>query len=82
MTYVSIYSSFLCGVSKIGLATLTSLIFSGLYIPLAILFSKTLCLGFYGVVVASIAVFTPNIYTHPTQFRKIITNKATGIWNK
>jgi len=81
MTYVSVYSSFLCGVSKIGLATLTSLISSVLYIPLALLFSKTLCLGFYGVVVASIAVVTPNIYTHPTQFKKLIANKATGIWN-
>ena len=40
-----------------------------------IIFSK-LCLGFYGVIVASIEVVVPDIYTHPTQFKKLKANKV------
>jgi O-antigen/teichoic acid export membrane protein len=80
--YTNVYSSFLCGVSKIRLATLTSVVFTLLYIPIAIFFAKTLHLGFHGIVLASICVTIPNLYTHPTQYQKLVNGKAAGIWNK
>lgn len=81
-TYVHVYSSFLCGTGKIRLATYTSLIFSILYIPLGVLLAKYLHLGFHGIVIATIIVTLPNLYTHTTQYKKLVTETATGIWNK
>jgi Na+-driven multidrug efflux pump len=51
-------------------------------VPLAILFAKYFNFGTTGVILAiNINLFVPAIFI-PIQYKKLITNKAQGIWLK
>ncbi|MEO6488421.1 MAG: hypothetical protein ABIO04_00655, partial [Ferruginibacter sp.] len=58
------------------LATAGSLI----NIPLAIFLGKTL--GIYGVVLSTTIISIATAIITPIQYKKIISNTATGIWAK
>jgi O-antigen/teichoic acid export membrane protein len=85
--YVSIqllavpYNIFINGVSKIRLQLYVALLSIVVTIPLAIFFSKTLNIGPSGVVLAMICSTLPGGILWRIQYQKIITGKATGIWN-
>jgi len=76
----TIFASFNNGVSKtfiqVGLSLITGLSF----IPLTIFFSKKI--GLAGIPLAmGLSIFHGSIIS-PIQYKKIISNKAKGIWNK
>jgi len=78
----SIYSYFLNGVGKIKLQLYLSLTSTVFNIPLSFLFGKYLGLGPGGVILATIVCLLSGSILHPIQYRRIINNKARGIWNK
>ncbi|WP_291910791.1 oligosaccharide flippase family protein [Chitinophaga sp. CB10] len=78
----NIFAYFLNGVSKLRLQLYTSLVIGIINIPMAILLSRVDGLGVTAVAIANcISLFIPGIII-PIQYKKIINNKATGIWNK
>lgn len=81
-TWTSIFGNFLSGVEKIRLSLYHSVIVIFLNVPLSIFLAKYLNLGSAGVIIATCICVLPQVILHPLQYRKIIQNKATGIWNK
>jgi O-antigen/teichoic acid export membrane protein len=78
----NIFAYFINGVSKIRLQLYSASICGIINIPLSILLIKYSSLGITSIVVANtICLFVSSIWS-PVQCYKIITNKATGIWNK
>lgn len=76
----SINCSFLNGTGKIKIQLYIALVFSVLHIPLAIYFCKLF--GIAGIMLSAIinTAFTTVVYE--IQYRKLITEKAEGIWNE
>lgn len=81
-TWTSIFGNFLSGVGKIRLSLYHSFAMIIINIPLCVFFAKYLHLGSTGVIVATCLCVLPQVFLHPIQYRKIINNKATGIWGK
>lgn len=80
INFSSIYSTFLYGMGKIRLQ-LYNTIFSGVvFIPLSIFLGSFL--GIYGIVLALILVNISGALLNFIQFKKIASNKASGIWNR
>jgi O-antigen/teichoic acid export membrane protein len=75
-----IYSQFLNGVGKIKLQLYSSLFGTLINIPLAIMLGKRL--GIYGVIVSTCLLSVISSIWSPIQYKRLITNKAKGIWNK
>ena len=75
-----IYSQFLNGVGKVRLQLLLAVIGSAINIPLAISLAKNT--GLYGVILATTIISVASAIVTPIQCKKIIDNKATGIWAK
>tara|TARA_R110000764_G_scaffold126511_1_gene214124 strand:- start:10567 stop:11832 length:1266 start_codon:yes stop_codon:yes gene_type:complete len=82
MTYQSIYVQFLNGTGKIRLQTYLSIFTLLINIPLSIFLAKTLNFGLSGVILATCFSLFITLIFYPIQYKKIITNKAKGIWNK
>lgn len=76
----SIYSQFLNGVGKVKLQLYLAIGGSLVNIPLAIFLGKTL--GIYGVVLSTTIISIASAIITPLQYKKIISNQASGIWNK
>jgi len=74
-----IYGYMLNGIGKVNLQLLVTSILSIAYIPLAVLLIKHL--GLYGIIVAMIFVAFSNSTWSYLQFKKVVNNTATGIWN-
>ena len=81
-TWTSIFGNFLSGVGKIRLSLYHSIIMIVVNIPLSIFLAKYLNLGSAGVIIGTCLCMLPQVFLHPIQYKKIITNKATGVWNK
>jgi Na+-driven multidrug efflux pump len=81
-TWNSIYVLFINGVGKIRLQLFAAIVESIIFIPLALLFSKTFNLGIAGIVMASCLPLFVGAFWTRMQFMKIINNRATGIWNR
>jgi O-antigen/teichoic acid export membrane protein/glycosyltransferase involved in cell wall biosynthesis len=81
-TWTSIFGNFLSGVEKIRLSLYHSVIVIFINIPLSIFLAKYLDLGSTGVILGTCICVLPQVVLHPMQYRKIIQNKATGIWGK
>lgn len=81
-TFNMIYVSFINGVGKIRLQLITSVISMVINIPLSIYFGKYLGWGSTGVIWATSFCLLYTLPLWPMQYRKIINQKATGIWNK
>jgi O-antigen/teichoic acid export membrane protein len=75
-----IYSQFLNGVGKVRLQLLLAVIGSALNIPFAIFLAKNT--GIYGVILATTIISLASAIFAPIQCKKIINNKASGIWAK
>jgi O-antigen/teichoic acid export membrane protein len=78
--WCSIYSVFLNGVGKLKLQFYSGIIGALVNIPLAIFMGKKF--GVTGVVVSSLVLAVGNALWSPVQYRKIMNNTATGIWNQ
>jgi len=75
-----IYSQFLNGVGRVRLQLLLAVIGSALNIPFAIFLAKNT--GVYGVILATTVISVASAIITPIQCKKIIDNKASGIWAK
>jgi len=81
-TWTSIFGSFLSGVGKIRLSLIHSVVMIVLNIPLSVFLAKYLNMGSTGVIVGTCLCVLPQVFLHPVQYKKIVTNTAKGIWGK
>ena len=81
-TFGGVFVMFINGVGKVKLQMYASFIGAILFIVLAIALIKYTSLGVVGLVLASIISNFYGIFLTPIQYKKIINNTATGIWNK
>lgn len=77
--YNGINCSFLNGTGKIKIQLYISIAFSFIHIPLAIYFCREF--GINGIMFSAIINTLITLVVYEIQYRRIITNKATGIWN-
>ncbi len=82
MTFNLVYVNFINGVGVIKLQLITSLISVFINIPLSIFFAKYLQFGIVGVISATCVCLIYSVILRPMQYRKIITNTSSGIWNE
>lgn len=81
-TFGSIFVNFLNGTGKLKLQFTCSLMGALLFFPMTYFFVKVLQMGIEGIIFSTIL---SNIYgpiIAPIQYRKLINNTASGIWNK
>jgi len=78
----SIYGSFLNGVGKIHIQIICVIIVGLANIPLTIFLVKGLNWGTYAMPIANFACLSVGAVIGYVQYRKIVEQKATGIWNK
>lgn len=78
--YGTCYSNIICGMGKIQLITIITIIEALCYIPMALFLGKYL--GVYGIVAALIFVNSISAITNHLQYRYIISERAYGLWNK
>ncbi len=78
--WCTIYSVFLNGVGKLKLQFFSGIIGAVINIPLAIYMGKQF--GVTGVVLSSLVLAAGNALWSPIQYKKIMNNTATGIWNQ
>lgn len=81
-SWTSLYGNFLSGVGKIRLSLYHSFAMIVINIPLSIFLAKYLNLGSTGVIIGTCICVLPQVFLHPIQYKKIITNTAKGIWGK
>lgn len=81
-SWTSIFGNFLSGVEKIRLSLYHSFVMIIVNIPLTIFLAKYLNLGSAGVMIGTCICVLPQVFLHPIQYKKIITNTAKGLWNK
>lgn len=81
-TWNSIYVSFINGVGKVKIQFYSAVFGAIVNIPLCILLAKTLNMGIVGIILATCCTAILAAVWTPTQYFKIINNRATGIWNK
>jgi O-antigen/teichoic acid export membrane protein len=81
-TWTSIFGNFLSGVGKIRLSLYHSFAMIIINIPLSVFLAKYLNLGSTGVIIGTCICVLPQVFLHPIQYKKIINNKAKGIWGK
>jgi hypothetical protein len=75
---ISIYP--INGIGKIKLQVYSSIFEMLLLIPVALWLRGIL--GVSGIVLAPVIIYIPRMIWAPIQLRKLINNKATGIWNE
>lgn len=80
--WVYIHNSFLSGVSKIHLGMYIAIAACVLNIPIAYVMCVYLKFDSTGIIIANILVLLPDAVLTTIQYKKIINNTATGIWNK
>lgn len=80
-TFNQIYNQFINGVGKIKLHVYISIFIIVFNIPLSIFLAKVLNLNSSGIILASCICLILKIVFLPMQYKKIINNRATGIWN-
>lgn len=81
-TWNQIFSNFINGVSKIRLGFYLTLFTGAINIPLCLFLAGYCKLGTIGIILASSISLLPDIIFLPIQYRKIVNQTATGIWNK
>lgn len=78
--YSTCYSNMICGIGKIRLLMIISIISAALYIPLSLQLAALW--GIAGILLAMIAVNLLSALSNHIQFRLLISGKARGIWNQ
>jgi len=81
-TWWSPYILFLNGTGKIRLITILVIFQTIFYLPVAYYFSMWLSVGIAGILFASLLCEIPIRIVQPIQYKKLINNNATGLWNK
>jgi len=81
-TWNNIFANFLYGVGKIKLQMNYGIIAMIINIPISIFFAKNLNMGSAGVILGTCFSLLFGCILGPIQYRKIINNKAKGIWYK
>jgi Na+-driven multidrug efflux pump len=74
------YSTFLFGIGKLRLQLINTLAIAILYIPLALLLSRSF--GIKGIVIALCLSNLSGAILNPMQYKRIISGNASGIWNR
>jgi O-antigen/teichoic acid export membrane protein len=82
MDYGRIYLLFNNGISKLKLQLIGTVIGAILFIPLCFLFIKYFEFGLISIPIAMILSQFKNYILAPIQYKKLINNRATGLWNK
>lgn len=79
----NIFAYFLNGIGKIRLQFYLSIISAVINIPVSVFFAKYFNMGAAGVITGTIfcLLISGSIWA-PLQYKKIISGKASGIWNK
>ena len=77
--WIIIYSHFFNGIAKIKLQLRLTIISSLIHVPLAIILGKAI--GIEGVLISNILLAMVATVIYPIQFKKLINNKASGVWN-
>ncbi len=80
MMIVTPFVNFINGVGVIKLQLLVGIFEAIVNIPLSIFYAKNLSLGSTGVILATCTVNLIALILWPIQYKKIIANKAKGIW--
>ena len=86
-TYVAItifyspYTYFLNGIGKVKLQMYSLVVTGLLSVPLAVFLITQLEMGASGVIAAMIASVLPHAILSPIQFRRILRQRARGIWD-
>lgn len=78
----NIFAFFLNGVGKIRLQFYYSIFAAVINIPLSVFLAKEMKMGITGVITATIICIGFASIWAPIQYKKIITRKAKGIWNR
>lgn len=81
-SWTSLFGNFLSGVGKVRLSLYHSFAMIVINIPLSIFLAKYLNLGSAGVIIGTCICVLPQVFLHPIQYKKIISNTAKGIWGK
>lgn len=76
------FVSFVNGTGKIRLQLIFSVATAFINIPLSIVFAKYLGLGISGIILSGIVCSLPGVVYVPVQYKKIINQRANGIWNR
>lgn len=80
VVYSTCYSNIICGLGKIKLLTIATVLEALLYVPLAFYFGNML--GVSGIVLALVVVTAFSAVMNRLQFKKIPTAAENSIWNK
>lgn len=80
--YYAPFNFFINGIGKIRLHMITFLIAAIINIPLSIFLVKVTGMGVSAVILATCICVLPNLIMFPIQYKKLINNRAKGIWNK
>ncbi len=79
-TWVNLFNMVINGTGKVKLQMFGWLLACLLNIPLSILFARYFEWGAIGVVVGTMASLIPLVILSPIQVRKVLSQKARGIW--
>lgn len=78
----TLFAYFLNGVGKIRLQLYQGVIAAALTVPLSVLLASTLGWGLHGILITTILLLSVTSILSPLQYKKIISQKAVGIWNE
>ncbi len=81
-TWNNIFVYFINGTGKIRFQLYSAVIVALANIPLSIFLAKNMNLGAAGVIMATCICLFPGTFFAPYQYKRILNNTATGIWNK
>ena len=79
--FLAPYTNFINGIGKMKLSTYLVSITFIVYIPLAVFLAKLLGSS-AGIMFATCLLNVTGLYFQPLQIKKILNNKANGIWNE
>ncbi len=82
ITWNQLFVNFINAVGKLQLQLYHSIFIICINIPLSIFFFKNLHLGLSGIVLSNILCQGIALIWTPLQYRLLITNSASGLWNK
>lgn len=82
LTGISVFSVFIAGIGKILVTLYVSIIQCVIYIPLAYFLAKCMNLNTIGVVMAININMFITLIVYILQANKLISKKASGVWNK
>ncbi len=78
----TLFAYFLNGVGKIRLQLYQGVIAALLTVPLSIVTSSTFGWGLHGILITTIVLLSVTAVLSPMQYKKIMAQKASGIWNE